>query len=101
MKCFVILKSLDSNKIPCYDFKMKFIKYTPQPQKNPKTKIKHELYWCHARYILETFHNVPFFTNDKDFDAKLDELLDYINTKLPLPDETGEVVDEYVIVEVY
>jgi len=86
---------------------MKFIRHKKltieksTPQEKSTTKIKCDIPWYFAWQLLQTLYHYPTLRNDEAFITKLKDLENYIETKIPLPDETREIIDEYIVVEIY
>ena len=83
---------------------IKYLKSTQEPiqeMQKPAKQIKYEISWYYARNLLQILQSYSALVLDKEFALKLKNLVCYIETKIPFANETGKIVDEYVIVEVY
>ncbi|MDE7070628.1 MAG: hypothetical protein K2O86_01470 [Clostridia bacterium] len=61
-------------------------------------KMKQDVVWSHVFYTLDDLYN-GFIYDDKQFNKMLYDLLGYVEKKISPPDEAGDIVDKYLIVE--
>ena len=61
-------------------------------------KMKVDVIWEHAFYTLEDLYNNNIF-NDEKFKVMLIDLMNYVDKKITPPDDAGEIVDKYVVIE--
>ena len=61
-------------------------------------KLKQSFSWNFIFFILDDLYNHWNFDDEK-YNKLFDDLLRYVETKIAPPDNSGDVVDRYVIVE--
>ena len=61
-------------------------------------KMKQDVVWSHVFYTLDDLYN-GFIYDDKQFNKMLYDLLGYVEKKISPPDDAGDIVDKYLIVE--
>ncbi len=61
-------------------------------------KMKQDVVWSHVFYTLDDLYN-GFIYDDKQFNKMLFDLLGYVEKKISPPDDAGDIVDKYLIVE--
>ena len=64
-----------------------------------KIKIRQELCWHYAEYVLDTLQNLPQLRQDEGFMTRMKNLQHYVDKKLSLPKNAHECLDAYVTVE--
>ncbi|MDE6471944.1 MAG: hypothetical protein K2L52_02830 [Clostridia bacterium] len=61
-------------------------------------KMKQDVVWSHVFYTLDDLYS-GFIYDDKIFNKMLYDLLRYVETKICPPDDAGDIVDKYVVIE--
>lgn len=61
-------------------------------------KMKQDVVWSHVFYTLDDLYN-GFIYDDKQFNKMLFDLLGYVEKKISPPDDAGDIVGKYLIVE--
>ena len=61
-------------------------------------KMKQDVVWSHVFYTLDDLYS-GFVYDDKIFNKMLYDLLGYVETKICPPDDAGDIVDKYVVIE--
>ncbi|MDE6605828.1 MAG: hypothetical protein K2K85_07420 [Clostridia bacterium] len=62
------------------------------------SKLKQEFSWNYVFWTLEDLFE-KWCINDEKYNNLLNDLLNYVETKINPPDGSGDIIERYVIVE--